>query len=75
MLRSKIGYWIDERGLQTKFIAKKLEVSETQVSKWKGGNAHPRVDKLFKLAKLLGVKVDELYEEIDSSGTSKNEDF
>jgi transcriptional regulator with XRE-family HTH domain len=67
MLKSNIGYWIDKRGLQTKFIAKKLEVSETQVSKWKTGKAHPRVDKLFKLANLIGVRVDDLYEEIDNT--------
>nr|WP_245921031.1 helix-turn-helix transcriptional regulator [Melghirimyces profundicolus] len=45
-----------------KEIAKKLEVSESQVSAWINGKTYPRAVKLFRLAKLLEVKVDDLYE-------------
>ncbi|WP_416149442.1 helix-turn-helix transcriptional regulator [Salipaludibacillus sp. HK11] len=72
-MKSRIGECIDERGLKNKFIAKQLGVSQEQVSKWRNGKAYPRVDKLFKLALLLGVKVDDLYEVIDHSDTTKKE--
>lgn len=72
-MQSKIGYWIDKRGLKSKFVADKMEVSQEQVSKWRNGKSYPRVDKLFKLAKLLGCKVDDLYEEIDNIDTSEKQ--
>ncbi|WP_096435904.1 helix-turn-helix domain-containing protein [Alteribacter populi] len=75
MLKSKIAYWIDKRGLRSDFVAGELNVSQAQVSKWKKGKAHPRVEKLFKLARLLNVKVDDLYEEIDHIDTTEKEDF
>ncbi len=72
-MKSKIGYWIDKRGLKSKFVANKMEVSQEQVSKWRNGKSYPRVDKLFKLAKLLGVKVDDLYEDIESTDMSEKQ--
>ncbi|ADU30383.1 helix-turn-helix domain-containing protein [Evansella cellulosilytica] len=74
-LKSKIGECIETRGLKIKFVADKLGVSREQVGKWKNGKAFPRIDKLFELALLLGVKVDDLYEVIDSSDTIENEEF
>ncbi|MBU9724109.1 MULTISPECIES: helix-turn-helix domain-containing protein [Bacillaceae] len=73
-LKSRIDHWIDQRGLKNKFISTKLKVSPEQVSKWRNGKAFPRVDKLFELAILLQVKVDDLYEVIDISGTVENEE-
>lgn len=60
-MKNRIGEWIEERGLKNKFVAKKLEVSQEQVSKWRNNKAYPRADRLFKLAELLDVKVDDLY--------------
>ncbi|RQW21424.1 XRE family transcriptional regulator [Bacillus sp. C1-1] len=73
-MKSRIGDRIDERGLKNKFVAMKLGVTQVQVSKWRTGNSYPRVDKLFKLAALLGVKVDDLYEMDDSSGNNEYEE-
>lgn len=61
-MKSNIGELIDLKGLKRKWIAEQLGVSAKQVSNWVTGYSFPTVDKAFKLAKLLNVKVDELYE-------------
>lgn len=67
-MKSKIGYWIEEKGYRKKYIAKKLEVTPNQISNWINGRSHPTIEKAFKLANLLGVKVDDLYErEVDET--------
>ncbi|MED1603602.1 helix-turn-helix transcriptional regulator [Alkalihalophilus marmarensis] len=70
-MKSLVGFWIDKRGLKNKFIAKELEVTQVQVSKWRTGKAYPRLDKAFKLATLLDVKVDDLYEQKGVIGNSE----
>jgi len=72
-MKSMIGEWIDRRGLKIKFIANELGVSREQVGKWKSGKAYPRVDKLFKLAELLSVKVDDLYSSDNTENKIKND--
>lgn len=64
-MKSRIGEWIDKRGLKNKFVASQLEVTQEMVSKWRNNKSYPRVDKLFKLADLLNVKVDDLYKKED----------
>jgi putative transcriptional regulator len=51
------------KGITQTFIAKKLKISQQQLSEWEKGNAFPRIDRAYKLAELLGVDVNELYEE------------
>lgn len=61
-MKSRIGYWIEERGYLKKHIAKQLDVSQNQISNWISGRSSPTIEKAFKLADLLKVKVDDLYE-------------
>lgn len=61
-MKSKIGFWIDERGYRKKYIAKQLDVTPNQISNWISGRSYPTIEKAFKLADLLDVKVDDLYE-------------
>ncbi len=61
-MKSRIGELIDAAGYKKKYIAKELNVSPTQLSNWISGRSFPTVEKAFKLAKILGVKVDDLYE-------------
>jgi transcriptional regulator with XRE-family HTH domain len=68
-LKSRIGYWIEERGYMKKHIAKQLEITPNQLSNWISGKSHPTIEKAFKLADFLGVKVDDLYERGDSNGS------
>lgn len=51
------------RGLMQSYVAKQIDISQQQLSNWEKGTAYPRIDKAFKLAKVLGVKVNDLYEE------------
>jgi transcriptional regulator with XRE-family HTH domain len=64
-MKSRIGYWIEQRGYMKKYIAKQLEITPTQLSNWISGKSSPTIEKAFKLADLLGVKVDDLYERSD----------
>jgi putative transcriptional regulator len=60
-MKSYIGEWIDKRGYKRKFVAEKMGVSQNQLSNWVTGKSFPTVEKLFKLAKVLECKVDDLY--------------
>lgn len=40
-------------------------ISENTLSNWCTGKTYPKAPDLFKLAKLLKVQVDDLYEESD----------
>jgi transcriptional regulator with XRE-family HTH domain len=62
MLKSKIGEHIERSGYRKDFVAKKIGVSYRQLAKYITGDSFPTVPKLFALARLLGCKVDDLYE-------------
>ncbi|WP_066317046.1 helix-turn-helix domain-containing protein [Bacillus sp. FJAT-29814] len=61
-MKSRIGELIDATGFKKKYIANLLEISPTQLSNWIAGRSHPPMEKAFKLAEILNVTVDELYE-------------
>lgn len=62
-LTSKIGDLVQSSGLKKSFIAEKLEVSVKQFRNYETGYSLIPIDKAFVLAKILGVKVDDLYSE------------
>lgn len=62
MLRSKIGVLIKQSPYKREFLQKEMGISRNTLSNWCTGKTHPTAPELFKLAKLLGVKVDKLYE-------------
>ena len=51
------------KGLLQKFVAEQVGISQQQLSDYENKRAFPRIDKAFKLAKVLGVEVGELYKE------------
>ncbi|MBO1515657.1 helix-turn-helix domain-containing protein [Metabacillus bambusae] len=62
MLVPQIRIILAEKGFRQKQIAEKMGVTPQQFSKWVNGvGAYPQADILWKLAKLLNVKVDDLY--------------
>ncbi|MGV3465259.1 MAG: helix-turn-helix transcriptional regulator [Heyndrickxia sp.] len=61
-MKSRIGELIEAAGYKKKYIAKELDVTPTQLSNWISGRSNPPIEKAFKLAKMLAVKIDELYE-------------
>ena len=58
-------------GLSQKQVAEFLRIDQTTVSKWETGEAIPRADKLFLLAILYNVQVDEIY--LPEIETQKNQ--
>jgi len=61
-MKVHIGKYIEESGLRKGFIAKKLEISPTQLSNIIAGRSFLRTPNLFLLAKILNCKVDDFYE-------------
>lgn len=53
---------ITDKGLLKKYVAKQVGVTPSQLSLWMRMKNFPSADKLFKLAWILGCKVDDLYE-------------
>ncbi|MBT2717957.1 helix-turn-helix transcriptional regulator [Bacillus sp. ISL-57] len=62
-MKSNIGKLLKESKFKRDYIQKEMGVSRNTISNWSQGKTNPSVDQLFKLAKLLEVKVDDLYEE------------
>ncbi len=53
---------ITEQGLTPYKVSKETGISQVTLSDWKAGRSTPKVDKLQKIAKLLGVKIEDLLE-------------
>lgn len=58
----KIKVLREEKGLTQTYLAEKLGVAQASVCQWELGITRPGVDKLPKLAQLLGCTIDELYD-------------
>ena len=50
----------EKKGLTQADVASAMGVTPAAVSKWENGSSKPRVEVLFRLAELLGVKPEEL---------------
>lgn len=61
-LKSNIGKIIDESPYKREYIRKVFNRSRNTISAWSTGKSFPTVNELFELAKLLDVKVDDLYD-------------
>lgn len=62
MLKPRIGKLLKVSKYRREFIINELDISKNTLSNWIAGNTYPTIDKAFKLADLLEVKVDDLYE-------------
>ena len=47
------------------FVAEQIGVSRQAVSKWENGTSDPSTSNLFALAKLFGISVEELLQDIE----------
>ncbi|WP_337970035.1 helix-turn-helix transcriptional regulator [Virgibacillus salexigens] len=61
MLKSKIGEVIESKGLKHKWVAEKVGVYPTVLSRWINNRGKPSLERIFKLAHVLNCKVDDLY--------------
>jgi len=66
MLISNIGKLIDESPYKNEYVMMYMEVSRNTLSNWRTGKSFPSVPKLYKLSRLLGVTIEELYEYIEN---------
>jgi putative transcriptional regulator len=62
VMKPKIQELRKERGLMQGFVAKQMGISQQLLSDWEKGRTYPRIDKAQKLAEVLGVGIEELYE-------------
>lgn len=62
-MKPKIGEIRRNRGLMQKYCAEKAEISQQLWSDYERGIKFPRIDKAYVIAKVLGVPINELYEE------------
>ncbi|NRD80255.1 helix-turn-helix transcriptional regulator [Bacillus sp. BRMEA1] len=62
MLNSRIGILLRTSKYRREFIQKELGISANTLSNWCTGKTYPTIDKAFRLAELLEVKIEELYE-------------
>lgn len=69
-VKSKLGDYLSERGIQKKWVAEQIGASQSQLTRWcknKNGIATsiPSIAYLIRLIKLLDCKIEELYEEVE----------
>lgn len=62
MIISLIGARIKESGYRRDHIQEHMGISRNTLSNWCTGNTYPSIPQAMKLAELLGVKLDDLYE-------------
>lgn len=63
MLKSRIGQLLRVSKYRREFIQKELGISPNTLTNWCSGKTYPTYDKAYGLAKLLNVKLEDLYEE------------
>jgi len=61
-MKNNINVWIAKRGYKKRYIAEKLGVSQTVLSRWINGHSNPSLENALKLANILKCKVDDLFE-------------
>ncbi|TYR75595.1 hypothetical protein FZC79_10535 [Rossellomorea vietnamensis] len=69
-VRSRLGEIIEAKGLKMKWVAEQIEATQSQVTNWckneKGyANSTPNVVYILKLQRVLGVSVEEMFEEVE----------
>jgi transcriptional regulator with XRE-family HTH domain len=63
---NRIREVLDEKGISNKWLSEQLDVNPASVSKWCTNSSQPRVEMLFRIARVLGVGVCALLVEEDS---------
>ncbi|MEK3909621.1 helix-turn-helix domain-containing protein [Oceanobacillus sp. FSL W7-1309] len=66
-MRLLIEELIKERGLQKKYVAKQLGVTQDTLTNWMKNRNMIKLDQAVKLSEILNCKVDDLYERTDKT--------
>jgi transcriptional regulator with XRE-family HTH domain len=69
-VKSNLGEIIESKGLKMKWIADKIDATQSQLTNWcKNENGYakstPGVIYILRLQKVLDVNVEEMYEEVE----------
>ena len=62
MFKNRIDFWMEEKGVKNKRLAKICNVTETTFSKWRKNKTQPDLKSAVLISKELQIKVDDLYE-------------
>lgn len=65
MLISKIGECIENSPYSRAYIKKVMGISTNTLSNWSTGKSIPSAENLFKLSRLLGKTVEDLYDYVE----------
>jgi transcriptional regulator with XRE-family HTH domain len=63
MFKNKIAYWAEIKGVKHKYLAKECGVSSVTFSSWINNKRQPDLKQSAHLARILGIKVDQLISE------------
>ncbi|WP_433959296.1 helix-turn-helix transcriptional regulator [Cytobacillus horneckiae] len=64
-IESNIGKIIDQSPYKREYIREVFGKSRNTISNWCTGKSFPSVPELYQLARILDVKVDELYNYVE----------
>lgn len=73
MIKPRLKIVLAEKKISQKELAEKLNVRPQQVSNWTRSNPNPRLNTLFKIASILDVKVDDLFEYKEGENKEENQ--
>lgn len=62
MVISLIGHWIKQSEYNREQICKIFSISQNTLSNWCTCKTYPSIPQAFKLSRILGVSVEDLYE-------------
>lgn len=62
MVKVNIGMILRVSKYKREFIQKELGITSNTLSNWSTGRTFPTIDKAYQLAKLLDVKLEDLYD-------------
>lgn len=65
MLQAKLREQITQRGFKQKYLADQLGVSKQTLSAWVTGKINPPLESAFKLSRLLGCTVEDLWNYVE----------
>lgn len=65
-VKSNIGKLIDESPYKREYIRQHFNKSRNTISSWCTGKNYPSVPELFELARMLNVRVDQMYDLIQN---------
>lgn len=63
----------DLKGLKDADVAKKTGIAKSTFSEWKSGRSEPKIDKLYKIARVLSCDVNDFYHDFTPKALKKLE--